>query len=197
MAINTTTITGATTAYTTQFAVGSTTNITAPVSTTGSGFTLLQVEAELMFVTGVPVSGTCTVLRGFGGTKAVAHLAGVLVTIGGFGDFVQFTPQIGAFQTEVQNRFQGVSAPVAAAATIVAPANVFHVTGTTATNIITPPANFVGGEIMIIADGVWTWTVSSSTTYGMASTGTVTTAHSAVKFFLDPNTALWYAERTS
>ncbi len=195
MAINTTTITGATTSYTTQFAVGSTANITAPVLTTGSGFTLLYVEAELMFVTSVPVSGTVTVLRGFGGTKAVAHLAAVLVTIGGFGDFVQFTPQIGAFQTEVQNRFMGLSAPVAAAATIVAPANVFHVTGTTATNIITPPANFVGGEVTIIADGVWTWTVSSSTTYGMATSGTVTAGHSVVKFFLDPNTALWYPER--
>jgi hypothetical protein len=183
--------------YTTQFAVGSTTNITAPVFTTGSGVTLLQVEAELMYVTGVPVSGTVQVLRGFGGTKAVAHLAGVICLVGGLGDFVQFTPQIGAFQTEVVNRFQGVSAPVAAAATIVAPSNVFHVTGTTATNIITPPTNFVGGEITIIADGLWTWTISSAVTNGIAATGTVTTAKSAVKFFFDPNVALWYPERLS
>ncbi len=197
MAINTTTITGATTSYTTQFAVGSTANITAPVLTTGSGFTLLYVESELMFVTAVPVSGTVQVLRGFGGTKAVAHLAAVLVTIGTFGDFVTFTPQIGAFQTEIQNRFVGISAPVAAAATIVAPANVFHVTGTTATNIITPPANFVGGEITIIADGVWTWTASTTVANGVACTGTVTTAKSAIKFILDPNTALWYPERVA
>ncbi len=194
MAITTTTITGATTAYTTQFAVGSTTNITAPVLTTGTGFTFLYVEAELMWVTGVPISGTVQVVRGFGGTKAVAHLAAVPVSIGGVSDFPVFTPQIGAFQTEVQNRFEGVSAPVAAAATIVAPAQVFHVTGTTATNIITPPTGFVGGVITIIADGVWTWTLSAVAN-GIASTGTVTSAATAVQFVYDPNTTYWYPLR--
>jgi hypothetical protein len=193
VAITSTTITGATTAYTTQFAVGSTANITAPVSTTGSGMTLLYVEAEMMFVTGVPVSGTVQVIRGFNGTKALAHLAGVLVTIGTLGDFVQFTPQIGAFQVE-NNRFEGVSAPVAAAASITAPANIFHLTGVTATTTIVPPTNFVGGAITIIADGTWTWT-STTSANGIAQTGLVTSVGTAVTFFFDPNTALWYPSR--
>lgn len=193
MAINTTTITAATTAYQTQFAVGSTTNMTAPVLATGSGYTLLYVESELMQVTGVPVSGVVQVVRGVGGTKAVAHLAGVLVTIGGLADFPVFTPQVGAFQVE-NNRYVGVSAPVAAAAVIQAPSSIFHITGTTATTTITPPTNFVGGSITIIADGAWTWT-STTSANGIAQTGLVTSAGTAVTFFFDPNTAVWYPSR--
>jgi hypothetical protein len=194
MAINTTTLSGALTAYQTQFSVGSTTNITAPVLTTGSGFTFLYVEAELMWVTAVPVAGTVTVVRGVYGTKAVAHLTSAPVIIGLVTDFPVFTPQVGAFQTEVQNRFVGVSAPVASAATIVAPAQFFHVTGTTAINIITPPTNFVAGEVTIIFDGVCTWT-SSNVANGISANGTATTAGSAVKFYLDANTSRWYPER--
>lgn len=194
MSINNTTLSGALTAYQTQFAVASTTNITAPVSTTGSGVTFLYCEAELMVVTGVPVSGTVQVTRGMYGTKAVAHLTSAPVTIGLVGDFPVFTPQVGAFQTEVQNRYQGISAAVAAAATIIAPAQVFHVTGTTATNIITPPANFVGGTVTIIADGAWTWT-SSAVANGIAQSGAVTSAATAVQFIYDPNTTYWYPLR--
>ena len=133
-------------------------------------------------------------VRGFGGTKAVAHLAAVPVSIGGVSDFPVFTPQIGAFQTEVQNRYEGISAPVASAATIVAPSQVFHVTGVTAINIITPPSGFVGGEITIIADGIMKWT-SSAVANGIAASGLVTAAASAVKFVYDPNTTYWYPER--
>jgi|SRR5208283_105555 len=197
MAINTTTITGAITAYTTQFAVGSTTNITAPVLTTGSGMTWLYVEQELMWVTGVPVSGTVQVTRGMLGTKAVAHIAAVNVTIGLPSDFPVFTPQVGAFQTEVQNRFIGTGAAVASAPTIIAPSTFFHVTGTTATNIITPPANFVGGEITIIADGAWSFTLSAVTN-GIASSSTAAmVAGSAIKFFYDMNTSRWYPSRNA
>jgi hypothetical protein len=167
------------------------------VLTTGSGITVLYCEAEMMWVTGVPVSGTVTVVRGYYGTKAVAHLTSAPLSIGLLSDFPVFTPQVGAFQVEVQNRFVGISAPVAAAATIVAPANVFHVTGTTATNIITPPAGFVGGEITVIADAVWTFTASTTVANGIAATGTVSTAKSAIKFVFDANTALWYPERVT
>lgn len=194
MAITGTTLSGAITAYATQFAVASTTGITAPVTTTGSGVTLLYVEAELMYVTGVPVSGVVQVIRGVGGTKAVAHLTSTPVLSGAVTDFPNFTPQIGAFQTEIQNRYTGVSAVVASAATIVAPANVFHVSGGTAINIITPPANFVEGEITIVFDSACTWT-SSNVTNGISASGTSTTAGSAVKFFLDANSARWYPER--
>jgi hypothetical protein len=194
MAITATTLSGALTAYQTTFAVSSTTGITAPVLTTGSGLTYLYVEAELMQVTAVPVSGTVSVVRGTNGTKAVAHLTSVPVIIGGVSDFPVFTPQVGAFQTEVQNRYASLSAVVASSATIVAPANYFHVSGGTAINIITPPANFVSGEITIIFDSACTWT-SSNVANGISASGTSTTAGSAVKFFLDANSARWYPSR--
>jgi hypothetical protein len=194
MAITSTTLSGALTASQTTFTVASTTNITAPVLTTGSGITWLYVEAELMFVTAVPVSGTVQATRGMMGTKAVAHLTSTPVIIGGPTDFPVFTPQVGAFQTEVQNRFGGVSAVVASSATIVAPAQFFHVSGGTAINIITPPANFVAGEVTIIFDSACTWT-SSNVTNGISASGTSTTAGSAVKCYLDANPLRWYPER--
>jgi hypothetical protein len=193
MAINNTTLSGAVTAYATQFAVVSTTNITAPVLTTGAGMTWLFVENELMWVTGVPVSGTVQVSRGMLGTKAVAHLTAAPVIIGTPTDFPVFLPTLAAFAV-APNSYQGMGTAVASAATIIAPGPVFHVTGTVATNIITPPANFVEGTITIIADGVWTFT-SSAVTNGIAMTGTVTTAKSAVSFTYDAATALWYPHR--
>jgi len=195
MAITSTTLSAAITSSQTQFAVGSTTNITAPVLTTGSGFTFLYVEQELMFVTGVPQSGVVQVIRGFSGTQAVSHIVTTPVIVGGTGDFPNFAPNITAFNAALPNRFAGVSGPVASAATIAAPGPIFHVTGTTATNIITPPTNFVEGRITIIADGVWTWTASTSVTNGIAVSGTVTTAKSSVDFIYDANTALWYPSR--
>lgn len=194
MAITNTTLSGAVTAYQTVFAVGSTTNITAPVTTTGSGLTYLYVEAELMQVVAVPISGTVQVIRGISGTQAVSHLITTGVAIGGPSDFPNFSPAIASFQTLSPNRFQGPSGPVASAATIAASGAVFHVTGTTATNIITPPTNFVEGRITIIADGVWTFT-SSAVTNGIFQSGTVTTAGSAVDFIYDATTARWYPSR--
>jgi hypothetical protein len=194
MAITSTTLSGAITAYQTIFVVGSTTNITAPVSTTGVGLTYLYVEAELMQVVAVPISGTVQVIRGISGTQAVSHLTSTNVVIGGPSDFPNFTPQVGAFQTLAPNRFQGVSAAVASAATIVAPGPLFHVTGGTAVNIITPPANFVEGQVTIIFDSACTWT-SSNVTNGISASGTSTTAGSAVTFVFDANTARWYPSR--
>jgi hypothetical protein len=194
MAINSTTLSAAITISATQFTVGSTTNITAPVLTTGSGATLLYCEAELMQVISVPASGVVQVARGFGGTVATAHASGANVVIGLVTDFPNFTPQVTAFTTLAPNRFQGISPVVASSATIVAAGPVFHVSGTTAINIITPPANFVEGQITIIADGVMVWT-SSAVTNGIAASGTVTTAKSSVSFIYDANTALWYPTR--
>jgi hypothetical protein len=199
MAINTTTLSGAITDYQTTFALASTTNVTAPTYqsfTAGSAstYTYLYVEAEMMFVTSIPVAGTVTVIRGVLGTMAVAHVVSTLVTIGLPVDFPNFTPAIGAFTTLAPNRFQGVSAAVAAAATIIAPGPLFHVTGTTATNIITPPANFVEGSITIIADGIWTWT-SSAVANGIAQSGSMTAAHETVTFTFDANTTYWYPSR--
>jgi hypothetical protein len=198
VAINTTTLNGAITAYQTTFALTSTTNVTAPtyqsnIAGSASTYTYLLVEAEMMFVTSIPVSGTVSVLRGQLGTQAVSHITLTNVTIGLPVDFPNFQPKLGAFQV-LQDRFSGVSAAVASAATIIAPGPVFHVTGTTATNIITPPANFVEGEITIIADGIWTFT-SSAVANGIFQSGTVGTAGTMIKFVFDANTVRWYPAR--
>jgi hypothetical protein len=196
VAINHTTTLAAITAYQTQFGLASTTNVSAPVFPTGSGFTYLYVEAELMFVTAVPVSGTVQVIRGVMGTQAVSHASGSLVIIGGVSDFPVFTPQVGSFQTLAPNRFQGVSAPVAAAAALAPSGPIFHVTGHTASSSMSLPPNFVEGAVTIIADDTWTWT-SSSAALGFAQAGAVTSAGTCVTFVYDANTSLWYQSRNS
>ena len=196
MAITATTLSAAITSSQTSFAVASTTGALAPNYTTGVGVTYAFCDNEMMLVSGVPVSGTVTVVRGVLGTQATAHAITAPVLFGLVTDFPNFAASITAFQTLQPNRYWGVSAPVASAASITATGGLFHVTGTTATNIIVPPANFVEGEITIIADGVWTFT-SSAVTNGIAASGTVTTAKSAIKFIYDANTALWYPERLS
>ena len=89
-----------------------------------------------------------------------------------------------------------LSASTPAAATLVAPGTTFHVTGTTATNIITPPTNFSQSQITIIADGIWTWT-SSAVAHGIAQSGTVTSAGETVTFTYDPATTYWYPSRVA
>ncbi len=188
MAINNTTLTAAITGYDTKIFVASTTNITAGIlSTSSTGRTLLYIDNELMTVNRVPTAGVVYVERGVAGTVAAPHVINSLVLCGGPVDFPQFLPKNLA---AVADKFQGVSAAVAAAATIVAPGNVFHVTGTTATNIITPPAGFVEGSITIISDGAWTFT-SSAVTNGIAASGAAVTS-SIVIFTFDAVTALWY-----
>jgi len=197
MAISSTTMSGAVTAYQTQFGVASTTNITPPVFTTGAGFTLLYCEAELMLAYAVPVAGTVQVVRGYYGTQATTHPSGALVTVGLLADFPLFAPQIMAFQTLNPNRFQGVyGGVIASASTITAPGPLFHVSGTTALTIINPPPNFVEGSITIIADGILPWTATAAT-FGIAATGTVTAAKETVTFTYDPNSALWYPSRNA
>jgi hypothetical protein len=194
MAITATTLTSTINAYQTRFALTATTGATAPVSTTGSGYTYLYMDNELMFVTAVPSTTLIDVIRGVGGTQAVAHTTSVGVLIGGVTDFPLFTPQITAFQVSQLDRYDNFGPPVAAAATIVAPSSIFHVTGVTATNIITPPTNFVGGKVTIIADGTWTWT-SSNVANGIATSGLVTTGSTSVDFYFDPATSRWYPSR--
>ncbi len=193
MALNNTTLTYAINNYQTEFDLGATTNVTPPVLTTGSS-TYLFIDAEMVLVTDVPVSKHVRVVRGVLGTTATSHVAASIVLIGLPADFPSFRAEIGAFQMKM-NRFAPVSAAVAAAATIVAPGPLFHVTGTTATNIITPPANFVEGAITIIADGAWTF-ASSAVTNGIAVSGSATAA-SAIVFTYDAATALWYPGGTA
>lgn len=72
--LNSTTVTPALTALDNRFAVGATTNIVV-------GY-LLAVRGELMKVVEIPVSGTVVVRRGYQGTRAIAHPAGVRAWIG-------------------------------------------------------------------------------------------------------------------
>ncbi len=196
MALTATTLSGAITSYAnTNLPITSTTGATAPVFTTGSGYTFAACEAEMMFVTAVPSTTLINVVRGVLGTRAVSHVSGAQILFGGTTDFPNYVPQIGTWNPDQLGKFEFVGPPVAAAATIVASGAIFHVTGTTATNIITPPTGFTGGVITIIADGVWTFTVSSTVANGIAATGTVTSAGTAVQFVFDQNTALWYPLR--
>ena len=200
MALNVTTFSAAVALTDTVVNVASATGITAPNYQVGdpiqgisSGITFLFCEQEMMRVT--KVNGTfISVARGELGTQASAHGASAPVLAGLPTDFPAFTP---AQQTDVPAypvKFQGFSAPVASAATIAAPGPFFHVTGGTAVNIITPPAGMVEGEITIVFDSTCTWT-SSAVTNGLAASGTSTTGKSAVTFYLDAGTSLWYPSR--
>ena len=191
MAINSTTLSIAINSTITSFPLASTTNVVAPASTTGAG-SYLYVGAELMQVVAVPVTGMVTVVRGFSGTEAASHGITAPVLIGASTDFPAFTPQLGTFQVKQVQRFGGIFNPIAAAATITAPGSQFHVTGTTAINIINPPgpSNFVEGTIYIIADGAFTW-ASSAVQFGIAENGAATVG-TRIAFTYDANTQLWY-----
>lgn len=196
MSINATTLSAAIGANDTALLVASATGITAPNNQTGAGVTLLYVENEIMGVTAV--NGTyVNVTRGLAGTQALAHSASAPVLAGLATDFPKFTPAIGAFVTKKPNRYDGVYAPVAAAATITPSGPIFHVTGHTATSKINAPSSdFVEGQFTVIADDTWTWT-SATTPGSLAQAGAVTSAGSCVTFVYDAATALWYASRNS
>ncbi len=193
MSISATTLVGAIDAVQTRFSVASTGSITAPNFQTGSGITYLMIGNEMMEVFAVPQSGVVDVIRGWNSTIASAHGATEPVLVGTPTDFATFQPTQGS-SVQALNRYDGISAPIASAATIAAPGKIFHVTGGTAINIITPPTNFVEGEIKIIFDSACTWT-SSAVANGIAASGTSTTALSTVTFTYDAATALWYPSR--
>lgn len=194
MAFNATTLSSAIGASDTTLQVASATGITAPNFTTGVGITFLSLESEVMLVTGV--SGTfVSVQRGYAGTPVSAHGASCPVVAGLPSDFGPIVPSVKAQQDpSPAGSLYGYSAPVASAATIAASGPLFHVTGTTAINIITPPAGMVEGQVTIVFDSACTWT-SSNVTNGISASGAATTAGSAVTFYLDAATSRWYPGR--
>lgn len=194
MAFNATTLAAACLAADTTISVASATGITAPSNNTGVGNTYLFLETECMFVTGV--TGTLiNVTRGQAGTPAAAHGITCPVVAGLPSDFGPIVPSVKASQDATPSgTMYGCSAPVASAATIAASGAIFHVTGGTAINIITPPVGMVEGSITIIFDSACTWT-TSAVTNGIAVTGTNTTAASSVSFYLDAGTNRWYPSR--
>ena len=193
MSINVTTLTGAVGLTDTQIGVASATGITAPVSTTGSGFTYLQVDQELMFVTAV--SGTfISVLRGQLGTQATSHLISARVIAGLPSDFNGFVPaqNVSADATPYSNAPIGTDQT---GATITPNGSYFRFTGSTALVTITPPAGLVsGGKITIEFQGTssgLTWTAAGN----IAVAGTSTTAASTVEFFYNPVDSKWHPSR--
>lgn len=192
MSITGTTLSAAIGATDLTLTVASATGITAPNFTTGVGITYLFCEQEMMLVTGV--NGTViNVQRGYGGTPASAHGVTAPIISGLPTDFSGTAPAIKAQQDFAPN-FIGFGAPVASAATIVASGPLFHVTGGTAINIITPPTGMIEGEITIVFDSTCTWT-SSAVANGIFASGTSTTAGSAVTFYLDAGSSRWYPSR--
>ena len=195
MALTSTTLTAAITAQDTYFAVGATTGITAPVSTTGSGYTWLLVESEIMFVTGVNTTTlVVNVLRGQLGTQAVAHGASAPVAAGAYSDFPGFSPAISGFSV-ASNKNIGFSAPVVSAATITATGPRFHLTGTTQVTTMKPYSGYIeGGPIVIVFDGSGsglTWSTGGTSPYAFSVAGTATTAASAVEFIYDASIPGW------
>lgn len=199
MAFNETTLAAAMGVADTTISVASATGITAPNFTTGVGLTILFIETEYVLVTGATaVSTVFTVQRGVYGSPASAHATSTPVLAGLPTDFGPIVPSVKAQQDpSPYGSLYGFSAPVASAATIAASGSLFHVTGNTAINIITPPAsgpNSIGGQVTIVFDSACTWT-SSNVTNGISASGTNTTAGSSVTFSLDPNTQRWYPSR--
>ena len=81
MAITATTLSGAITSTQTSFGVASATGITAPNNQTGAGIIILKVDLEYMLV--YAITGTVvSVVRGYNGSAAQAHVTGSQVQIG-------------------------------------------------------------------------------------------------------------------
>lgn len=199
MAITATTLSGAVAATDTQVGVAAATGISAPVTTTGAGFTFLKVDDEIMFVTTAYVAASLyvPVLRGQLGTQAVAHVSGTPVLIGGPSDYPNFVPVQTVEASKLPYNFSPIGPPLAISSNTVAPTNgyIHHVTGTTVIKTITVPAGLVsGGQVTFIFDGSGsglTWDATDN----IAVAGTSTTAASAVDFFYDPSSAKWHPSR--
>jgi len=195
MAITATTLSAAVAVGDQVVNVASATGISAPVSTTGSGFTILKIDDEMFFV--ISVSGTVvTVLRGQQGTQQVSHSTSTPVLIGSPSDFSNFVPVQAAFSVQTPYNFSAIGPPIVSATTI-APVNgaIHHVTGTTALSVITVPSGAVSGsKITLIFDGS-----GSGLTWGsggnIAVAGTATTAASSVDFIYDAPSAKWIPSR--
>ena len=144
MAITTTTLSGAAGSNDTVIGVVSATGITAPVTTTGAGFTYLKVDNELMAVTSV--AGTAiSVLRGYAGTVAASHVASAPVLIGAPTDFANFRPATYATTPKLPDDYSPIGGPLTGA--VIAPTGgyIHHFTGTVELTTITPPAGLVSG----------------------------------------------------
>ncbi len=77
---------------------------------------------------------------------------------------------------------------LASAATIVPTTPYVHITGAVAIVNITPPDPSFSGFIILISDGIFTWTAAGN----IAVAGTSTAINKCFLFLYDPSTAKWY-----
>ena len=80
---------------------------------------------------------------------------------------------------------------LASAATIAPTTPVVHITGTAAIVTITPPDASFQGFILLISDGIFTWTAAGN----IAIAGTSTAVGKIFALFYDPATAKWYPDK--
>jgi len=179
------------------------TNITAPNYQIGDptraisgGVTYLLIEQELLKVTGLIGTVGATVVRGELGSIVAAHGASAPVVSGLPADFAGFTPAVKTAVPPYPLPFQGWSAPVVMANTVVASGPYFHTTGTVIMKTLTAPAGYVeGGEITISFDGSaagLTWDATGN----IAVAGSVS-ALSTVTFVFDQGSGKWHPSRTA
>lgn len=101
MTITATTLSAAIGATDTSLVVASAAGITAPNFQTAAGITYLYIEQEQLLVIGAPNGTTIPVLRGQGGTQAVAHASGAQVQIGLPTDFFKYSEVLGDIQSSL------------------------------------------------------------------------------------------------
>ena len=190
MAITVTTLAGAVAVGDLWVNLTATTGVSAPVGPTGSGYTYIKVDAEVMFVNGAVVGSAAPVLRGQLGTVQAAHLTSAPVLIGGPSDFPNFKASVAAFQALGED---SVGSPLTGATIAPTGGAIHHFTGSTAITSITPIDASKAQKITLIMDGSaaglgWTGAATANAPRG---TG-VCTQYQAVDFFYDPSTTYWY-----
>jgi len=194
MSITATTLAAAVAATDTSVLLASGTGVSNPVFTTGSGYTFLKIDDELMFVSGNAGTNP-NVVRGQAGTVQTAHESSAPVLIGGPSDFANFIPVQKVDSPSLPYNFSPIGAPLTGATIAPLYGYIHHFTGSTALVTITVPSGLVsGGAVTLVMDGSGsglTWTAAGN----IAVAGTATTAASAVTFFYDPASAKWIPSR--
>ncbi len=163
-----TTLSGAITSTQTTFGVASATNITNPNFQTGAGITFLDCDQELMLV--LSISGTVvTVVRGYNGTPAQAHVSGQLITSGLPSDFATFSTTLNNPSEFTQlligsMNWNGINLTGSADAINPAVAQLYIVktAGVDSMTLAAPPASAEGNIIGVISDTTNAHTITAT-----------------------------------
>lgn len=180
MSLARTTLSGALTSTAKTVRVASATGISAG--------RVMKVDSEDMLVQAVnpDVSTEFTVMRGYGGTTAVAHNTGAPVTCGANSDWL----------TPLPPQSDGVPVFSYAAAGAITPAAGQHQLSTGAASAFTlanPSLGADGMQLTIIAGSAHAYTVTAASAFTGAGAGTVATFGGAVgdNFEVEARNGLW------